>query len=159
MHLTRCFQGPSLPPSNAVLPYPLPGSDSLPPDYLPARKGITTFFFRFPLPESAPASIEFGKGLAKLKYEVRASVDVAWKGERQTVMDRKEIDVIEAVGLPSEGTEQVVVGENGKIWVQGRIVNPYLVAGTSACIELFVKNHSPKKVKSDRLNIGRLYLH
>jgi len=144
--LTRCFQGPSLPPSNAVLPYPLPGSEPLPPDYYPARKGITTFFFRFPIPSSSPASIDFGKGLARLKYEVRASVDVAWKGERQTVMERREVDVVEAVGEPAAGTEQVTVGENGKIWMQGRIANPFLVAGSSACVELFVKNHSAKKV-------------
>lgn len=74
-------------------------------------------------------------------------MDVAWKGERQTVMDRKEIDIIEAVGEPAGGTEQIVVGENGKIWMQGRIMNPFFVAGTSACVELFVKNHSSKKVQ------------
>jgi len=43
--------------------------------------------------------------------------------------------------------EGVVVGENGKIWAQGRIVGGMAVAGESACVELQVKNHSSKKVR------------
>jgi hypothetical protein len=42
--------------------------------------------------------------------------------------------------------EGVVVGEFGKIWVQGKVVGGVIVAGESACIELQVKNHSSKKV-------------
>ncbi|THH10040.1 hypothetical protein EW145_g1598 [Phellinidium pouzarii] len=160
LHLTRCFQGVGLPPSNAVYPHVLPGDDPLPVDHYPARKGATTFFFRFPLPYSSPASIDFGNGLAKLKYEIRASVGVSWRGERQRVMERKEVAVIEALGDPAiaEGAEHIVVGENGKIWIQGRIVNPYVVAGHSACVELFVKNHSTKKTSSLNLRLMR-HLH
>lgn len=135
-----------MPPSNAVHPHPLPGNDdALPPNYHLARKGITTFFFRFLLPPSSPASIDFGKGLAKLKYEVRANVGISWRGERQRIMERKEIAVVEAPGEPSD-VEQIVVGENSKFWVQGRLLNSYVVAGRDACVELFVKNHSSKRV-------------
>ena len=146
LHSTCLFQGPGLPPSNAVYPHPVPGNEPLPLDYYPARKGTTTFFFRFSLPDSSPSSIDFGKGLAKLKYEVRASVGICWRNERQLVMERKEVDVVESPGEPNGDSEQVVVGENGKLWVQGRVMNPYVVAGESCCVELFVKNHSAKKV-------------
>lgn len=71
---------------------------------------------------------------------------ISWRNELQLVMDRKEIDIVEGPGEPSSRVERVIVGENGKLWVQGRILNTYVVAGQSACVELFVKNHSSKKV-------------
>ncbi|KAL5526614.1 hypothetical protein ACEPAF_8338 [Sanghuangporus sanghuang] len=159
LHLTRYFQGTGLPPSNAVHPHPLPGDDNvLPVDYYLARKGTTTFFFKFPLPASSPASIDFGKGLAKLKYEVRATVGVSWRSERQRVMERKEVVVVEAPADHPEDTERIVVGENGKIWAQGRMLNPYVIAGRDACVELFVKNHSTKRTTGLSLTLAR-YLH
>ncbi|KAL5525827.1 hypothetical protein ACEPAG_7164 [Sanghuangporus baumii] len=159
LHLTRYFQGTGLPPSNAVHPHPLPGDDNvLPVDYHLARKGTTTFFFKFPLPASSPASIDFGKGLAKLKYEVRATVSVSWRNERQRVMERREVIVVEAPDDHPEDTERIVVGENGKIWAQGRVLNPYVVAGRDACVELFVKNHSTKRTTGLSLTLAR-YLH
>ncbi|TFK50191.1 hypothetical protein OE88DRAFT_1736456 [Heliocybe sulcata] len=143
----RLFQGQGLPPSNAVLPHPLPGEPPLPAHYHQARKGKTTYLFKFPLPQSTPSSISFGSGLATLRYEVRASVGVAWKGERRLVTDKKDVDVVEAFdGDPERSSpEAVVVGEGGKIWAQGRIAGGVLVAGQGVCIELQVKNHSPKK--------------
>ncbi|KZT27204.1 hypothetical protein NEOLEDRAFT_162928 [Neolentinus lepideus HHB14362 ss-1] len=143
----RLFQGHGLPPSNAVLPHPLPGEPPLPAHYHQARKGMTTYLFKFPLPPSTPSSISFGSGLATLRYEVRASVGVAWKGERRLVTDKKDVDVVEAFDGDSEGItpEAVVVGEGGKIWAQGRVVGRVIVAGQGACIELQVKNHSIKK--------------
>ena len=147
MHLIRRFQGPTLPPSNAVYPYPAPGSEPLPAHHYPARKGVTTFFFQFPLPPSSPSSINLGKGLAKVKYEVKASVGVGWRGDRRLVTDKKDIDVVEAHDEQTrEPGEKVVIGENGKFWAQGRVVNSVLVAGQPACVELHVKNHSSKKV-------------
>lgn len=64
------------------------------------------------------------------------------------MLDRKEVSVVEAMGLPCNevGSERIVVGENGKIWMQGRIANSFVVSGQSTCVELFVKNHSAKKV-------------
>lgn len=143
----RLFQGQGLPPSNAVLPHPLPGEPPLPAHYFQARKGITTYLFRFPIPESSPSSINFGSGLATLRYEVRASVGVAWKGERRLVTDKKDVDVVEAFdGDPDRvSPEAVVVGEGGKIWAQGRVMGGVVVAGRGACVELQVKNHSAKK--------------
>ncbi|KAJ2977562.1 hypothetical protein NUW54_g11403 [Trametes sanguinea] len=144
----RLFQGPGLPPSNSVHPYPSPGDPPLPASYYHARRGITTFLFQFSLPESSPSSIDFGSGLARLRYEVRASVGVAWKGEKKLVTDKKVVDVVERLepDFDRVDPEGVIVGENGKIWMQGKVLGGYMVAGQPSCIELMVKNHSAKKV-------------
>lgn len=127
----------------------MPGDPPLPPHYHQARRGHSTFLFRLPLPSTSPSSISFGSGLASVKYEVRASVGVCWKGERQLVTDKKDAEVVEAYDEERVGRDEpevTVVGENGKIWCQARVVGGILVAGESACIELQVKNHSAKKV-------------
>ncbi|KII84382.1 hypothetical protein PLICRDRAFT_69836, partial [Plicaturopsis crispa FD-325 SS-3] len=147
LHSRRFFQGPGLPPSNAVLPFPNPGDPPLPSNYYQARRGLTTFLFRFPTPSSSPSAINFGSGLARVRYEVRASVGVAWKGDKRLVTDKREVDVVESFEedfgrLDPEG---VVVGENGKVWMQAKVVGGIIVAGESACVELQVKNHSSKK--------------
>jgi hypothetical protein len=149
LHSRRLFQGPGLPPSNAVLPHPIPGDPPLPQHYHQARRGQTTFFFRIPTPATSPSAIDFGNGLACVRYEVKCSVGVAWKGEKRLVTDKKSVDVVESyeendfLRIDPEG---VIVGENGKIWVQGKVVGGLVVAGESACVELQVKNHSSKKV-------------
>ena len=129
-------------------PYPAPGDPPLPSNYYHARRGITTFFFQIPLPESSPSSIEFGSGLARVRYEVRASVGVAWKGEKKLVTDKKQVDVVEQYERdPMRGeAEGIIVGENGKIWMQGKVLGGFMIAGQPACVELQVKNHSSKKV-------------
>ncbi|KAH9033151.1 hypothetical protein EDB84DRAFT_1561760 [Lactarius hengduanensis] len=58
------LQGPGLPPSNAVLPHPVPGGPPLPANYHQFRRGLSTFLFRLPLSPSSPLSIHFGDGLA-----------------------------------------------------------------------------------------------
>ncbi|PIL32358.1 hypothetical protein GSI_05604 [Ganoderma sinense ZZ0214-1] len=161
LHSRRLFQGPGLPPSNSVHPYPAPGDPPLPSNYYHARRGITTFFFQFPLPESSPSSIEFGSGLARLRYEVRASVGVAWKGEKKLVTDKKPVEVVEQFESdPVRGeAEGIIVGENGKIWMQGKVLGGFMVAGQPACIELQVKNHSSKKNSGLTVTLSRdLYL-
>jgi hypothetical protein len=137
-----------VPPSNAVLPHPKAGEPSLPTNYFPARKGITSFLFKFPIPPESPSSINFGQGLARIKYEIRATVGVYWKGEKRLVTDKKEVEVVERYDEDFERIEpeSVVVGDQGKIWVHGRVVGGLIVAGESACVELQVKNHSAKKV-------------
>ncbi|KAF5381196.1 hypothetical protein D9757_007889 [Collybiopsis confluens] len=168
IHTRRLFQGPGLPPSNAVQPHPLPGYAPLPQHYYHARKGHSTFLFRLPLPATCPSSIKFANGLAEVRYEVRASVGVVWKGERQLVVGKKDVEVVESFdfnelsvphGLGGAGgweePEVTVVAENGKIWCQGRVVGGILVAGESACIELQVKNHSAKKNSSLTLTLLR----
>ncbi|CCM04221.1 uncharacterized protein FIBRA_06388 [Fibroporia radiculosa] len=147
LHSRRLFQGPGLPPSNAVQAYPNPGDPSFPAHYYPARRGISTFFFKLPLPESSPSAIDFGSGLAQVRYEVRATAAVAWKGENKLVFNKRGVDVVESFEEDFSRVDQeaVVVGENGKIWIQGRVVGGFMVAGQPGCIELQVKNHSAKK--------------
>ncbi|KAJ7503300.1 hypothetical protein B0H11DRAFT_2187766 [Mycena galericulata] len=146
LHSRRLFQGPGLPPSNAVLPYPAPG-ETLPPHYHQAKRGQSTFLFRFPLPSSSPSSINFGGNLARIRYELRASVGACWKGEKSLVTHRTDVEVVECFDEDPTRPEPegVVVGENGKIWAQGKVVGGVAVAGESACVELQVKNHSTKK--------------
>jgi len=150
LHSRRLFQGPGLPPSNAVQAHPQPGDPHLPQHYYQARRGHSTFLFRIPIPASSPSSISFGSGLAKVRYEVRASVGVHWKNEKHLITDKHPIEVV--ASYPYEETylgkvpEGIIVGENGKLWMQGKMVGGVIVAGESACLELQVKNHSNKKV-------------
>ena len=104
--------------------------------------------FRFPIPSSCPSSINFGSGLASVRYEVRATVGVSYKGENKLVFDKKNVDVVEAfeTDFSRDDPEAVVVGENGKILLQARLLGGIVVAGQPACVELTVKNHSLKKV-------------
>lgn len=148
LHSRRVFQGPGLPPSNAVHPFPMPDETTLPVNYHHARRGATTFLFRFPLPETSPSSINFGSGIAQLRYEVRATVGVVHKGERRLLTDRKVVDVVEVYrDDPSRPEPQgMLVGENGKILMQGKVLGGVLIAGQPVCVELVVKNHSTKKV-------------
>lgn len=150
LHVERSFQGPGLPPSNAVRPYPEPGEAILPLHYYYTRRGTTTFLFRLPLPRSSPSSINFGSGLAQVKYEVRATVGIIWKGTRQLVTDKRIVDIVESYSpLPGQQPiEGIAVGENGKFWMQGKIMGNVLVPGEPACVELTVKNHSTKKVST-----------
>ncbi len=124
----------------------------MPHHYYYARKGITTFLFRLPLPSSSPSSINFGSGLAQIKYELRATVEVIWKGQKQIVIDKKKVDVIESYGGGPERhqSEGIVVSENGKLWVQGKLLGGVVIPGQPACVELTVKNHSAKMVRLDR---------
>ena len=66
--------------------------------------------------------------------------------------DKKPVEVVEQYDTdPVRGAaEGIIVGENGKIWMQGKVLGGFMVAGQPACIELQVKNHSSKKVKELR---------
>ena len=140
-----------MPPSNAVLAHPVPGAPPLPPHYFQARKGSTTFFFNFLIPLSSPNTINFGNGLAKVRYEVRATIGVFWKGEKTCVRDSKEVDIAEClVESRMQREPTTVVTEAGKMLVQGQTLGGLAIAGRSACIELKVKNHSTKKVCSSQ---------
>ncbi|KAG8806806.1 hypothetical protein FRC17_004804 [Serendipita sp. 399] len=152
----RIFQGPNLPPSNAVFAHPQPGAPPLPPHYHQARKGCTTFFFTFPIPESSPNSISFGNGLAKITYEVRATVAAYWKGERTSVKSSKEVTITECLvdsRVPKEPS--TLVAEGGKMVVRAQVVGGIGVTGRPACVELHVKNHSLKKTTGLTLTLTR----
>ncbi|KAF8885880.1 hypothetical protein CPB84DRAFT_1788037 [Gymnopilus junonius] len=163
LHTRRLFQGEGLPPSNAVQAHTMPGDPPLPQHYYQARRGRSTFLFHIPIPASSPSALSFGSGLAKVRYELRASVGVYWKNEKRLVIDKHDIDVVESFPyndvLMGKIPEAIVVGENGKIWMQGRIVGSVVEAGGVACLELQVKNHSNKKNSGLTLALTRtLYL-
>ena len=126
----------------------MPDEPPLPLNHYNARRGTSTFLFRFPLPETSPSAISFGSGIAQLKYEVRATVGVIYKGEKRLVTDKKAVDVVEMYrdDPVSPVPEGILVGENGKILMQGKVLGGVLVAGQPACVELLVRNHSSKKV-------------
>ncbi|OAX32510.1 hypothetical protein K503DRAFT_870119 [Rhizopogon vinicolor AM-OR11-026] len=159
IHSRRLFQGPGLPPSNAIQPDFVPTSaDSpfeLPAHHYPARRGLTTFFFRFPLPPSSPASISFGP--AQIRYEIRASVGVAWRGEKRLVTDQRDINVVECCdsrALPGH-PHGMAIAEGGNIWAQALVTNGPIVAGEIACIELQLKNHSLNWTSGVTLTLSR----
>lgn len=150
----RFFQGPSLPPSNAVRPrYENTALDDskLPVDYHPARKGITSFLFKLSLPSNAPSSLQFGGTLASVTYRLKAAAEVFWRGEHRLVTDVHSITVVESplqgVGDTGEDVGVVVVSEGGKMWTHGRILDPFVVAGQTLTCRLHVKNNSLRKVR------------
>ncbi|KAF8324374.1 hypothetical protein F5887DRAFT_1165859 [Amanita rubescens] len=164
LHAQRLFQGPGLPPSNAVQAHAEPGDPPLPSHHYHARRGISTFLFRIPLPVTCPSSVYFGGGLATVRYELRASASVYWRGEKQLVTERKVIDVVAGLDDAAlteyvNGTHatSITVGENGKLWMQGNIIGGGIItAGESVCVELQVKNHSSKTNTGLTLTLTRL---
>ncbi|KAF8800481.1 hypothetical protein BYT27DRAFT_7262880 [Phlegmacium glaucopus] len=75
------------------------------------------------------------------------------------VVDNKTVDVVEAYPYDKSPPEAIVVGDNGKLWMQGRMIGGPVVAGRTAYWELQVKNHSNKKNSSLTLTLTRtLYL-
>jgi hypothetical protein len=91
-----------------------------------------------------------------VKYELRASASVYWRGEKRLVTERKVIDVVEGLNdvalteyVNGAHATSITVGENGKLSMQGSVIGGGIItAGESACIELQVKNHSSKKVRT-----------
>lgn len=81
-----------------------------------------------------------------MRYELRASVGVYWKNEKKLVVDNRTVDVVQAYPYEESSPEAIVVGDNGKLWMQGRMIGGPVVSGGSACLELQIKNHSNKKV-------------
>ena len=62
--------------------------------------------------------------------------------------DKKTVEVVESYNRKDErdSSENIVVGEGGKFWMQGQLIGGVVVPGEPACILLTVKNHSTKKV-------------
>jgi len=137
-----------LPPSNAVHPHPIPGDTPVPPGYHPARRGKTTFFFKFRTPVSSPSSVSFANGLAKIRYEVRASVGVAFRGEKRLVTNNIEAEVVQCQDMDGAVEEHVAISENGKFYIRGLLLGGRIFAGEVARFELQVKNHTSKKVSN-----------
>ncbi|KAF8799087.1 hypothetical protein BYT27DRAFT_7318388 [Phlegmacium glaucopus] len=134
LHSHRPFlQGPGLPPSNPVQAIYNARRPPLPQHYYQA-KPKSTFLFHIPIPISSPSSISFASGLAK--------------NEKKLVVDNKTVDVIEAYPYEKSPPEAIVVGDNGKLWMQGRMIGGPVVAGGTVYLELQVKNHSNKKLNT-----------
>lgn len=95
-----------------------------------------------------------------MKYELRATVAVIWKGERRLVTHTREVDVVESWGIDFSRVEPegIVVGEHGKIWAQGKVIGGMVVAGETGCLELQVKNHSSKRVRLQGIFLTRFSL-
>lgn len=153
IHSRRLFQGPGLPPSNAVYSDYVPGTGELPlpAHHYAARRGQTTFFFQFPIPASCPSSINFGP--ASIRYEVGASVSVAWRGDIRLVTDKREVKVVESCD-PTDAApspQAVVITEGGRIWAQATLTNGVVVGGETACIDLQLKNHTQRWVCPSRV--------
>ncbi|KAF8799072.1 hypothetical protein BYT27DRAFT_6869810 [Phlegmacium glaucopus] len=69
------------------------------------------------------------------------------------------LDVVEAYPYEKFPPEAIVVGDNGKLWMQGRMIGGPVVAGGTAYLGLQVRNHSNKKNSSLTLTLTRtLYL-
>ena len=152
LHSRTIFQDRTR-PSNAVYDLPEPGHNPLPPQYFIARKGRSVFPFSLKIPRSSPASVSFAKGLARVRYEIKASAQVIWRDVRSVVVCTKPLDVVESFNNEAElmGKEdgETLVAENGKMWVRGKVVGGFVVPGESACVEFWVRNHTAKKVDDD----------
>ncbi|GAA5942123.1 uncharacterized protein JCM15063_002011 [Sporobolomyces koalae] len=84
------FQGPGLPPSNAVQP----GSTALQGGYFPALRGRTRFAFTFDLPKDLPSTASFG-AQAVVRYELRAFASSLFEGDVDLKSEKKEVLVVE----------------------------------------------------------------
>ncbi|KZT53498.1 hypothetical protein CALCODRAFT_520001 [Calocera cornea HHB12733] len=104
-HLTfpagkHVFQGPNVPPSNAVdFSHDLM-IDGLPRHFYFAKPGETTFPFSIQLPAWLPASVDFQNGTAEISYELRAVAGMYSRSEdeRQDLVQSQSIGVLEPWG-------------------------------------------------------------
>ena len=101
--------------------------------------------------------MNFASGLVRVRHEVRESVGIYWKDLKQLATDKDEVSVLESYdeldafgfGLAIRAKAEegvVVVGENSRFWMHGRLIGGLLVAGERTCVELQVNNHSSRKV-------------
>lgn len=152
------FQGPHLPPSNAVLPAaPVNG-------YWTARKGRTTFPFSFKLPPSAPSSVQFG-GNASLRYSLKATCQTWWSDQKTMVTNRKEAFVVEKwqdefdekYNQPLEvvGDTRLFMGGNGQIWLEAGISNSLFFSGGELLIRCGIKNNTKRMVSGMKVSLAR----
>ncbi|GJJ08717.1 hypothetical protein Clacol_002936 [Clathrus columnatus] len=155
VHSHRLFQGHGLPPSNAVYDHTNPQDPSFPPNYFPGRKGITTFFFKFPTPVSSPSSVSFASDVARIEYKVRVNIGVAYKGDVRLLTNTVDAELVQCQDMEGTVEEHVVIGENGKVYVRGKLVSGRAIVGEKGCLELHVKNQTSKKTTGLTLALTR----
>jgi hypothetical protein len=102
-----------------------------------------------PIPPNSPSSLKFGGNLASITYLLKAGVEVFWRGERRQVVDCHDIVVVESPPADERGEDVgvVIVGEGGKVWTHGRVLEHVVIAGQPVTCRLHVKNNSLKKVR------------
>ncbi|KFH68591.1 hypothetical protein MVEG_05401 [Podila verticillata NRRL 6337] len=152
-----CFQGPDIPPSNAV---------SGPCDeygFWTAKKGKTTFPFAFQLPLDCPSSLVFGQ-TASLRYVVTGLVQVFYHGRDETILKTKEAFVVEAwdgynpeYKLPVKGSNSTKLfwGGGGSLVLDAILSEQLHSAGGNLTVEVKVTNDTSRKVQGIRLGVAR----
>ncbi|KAF9332488.1 hypothetical protein BG006_004630 [Podila minutissima] len=151
------FQGPDIPPSNAVLgPCDEYG-------FWTAKKGKTTFPFAFQLPLDCPSSLVFGQ-TASLRYVVTGLVQVFYHGRDETILKTKEAFVVEAwdgynpeYKLPVKGSNSTKLfwGGGGSLVLDAMLSERLHSAGGNLTVEVKVTNNTSRKVQGIRLGVAR----
>lgn len=85
----KAFQGPALPPSNAVNARAPPSGD-----YSLAFSGATRFPFAFHLAESTPSSCSLGKNATR-RFELRATAAFKHRGIENIISTSEQVTVVE----------------------------------------------------------------
>jgi hypothetical protein len=122
------FQGPGLPPSNAVAA----GSSPSQGGYYPALRGRTRFDFSFDLPKDLPSTCSFGAN-AVVRYELRAFASSIFEGDVDLKSEKKEVLVVErwddwrkgnwSTGIEKEAEQALRGREGGLVSIKGGIEN------------------------------------
>ncbi|KAF9182115.1 hypothetical protein BGZ51_004958 [Haplosporangium sp. Z 767] len=152
-----CFQGPSIPPSNAVHgPCDEDG-------FWMAKKGKTTFPFAFQLPLDCPSSLVFGQ-TASLRYVVTGLVQVFYHGKDETILKSKEAFVVEAwdgynpdyrLPVKASNSTKLFWGGSGSLTLEAKLSEGLHSAGGNLTVEVKVKNNTNRKVQGIRLGVSR----
>jgi hypothetical protein len=168
------FQGPSIPPSNAVHGPVQRGHFWL------ARKGRTTFPFAFQIPEDAPSTINFQR-LASLRYVITGNVQIFYSGREDTVFKSKEAFVVESwhrhraasiprglsspdepFGPPTEAMarRRLFLGGPGALQLTVSLKQTVYRYGQNIPVSVHVRNDTRRYVQGIRIYIGhRLRIH
>ncbi|PWN20409.1 hypothetical protein BCV69DRAFT_312996 [Microstroma glucosiphilum] len=152
------FQGGYLPPSNAVLPSaPIHG-------HWAARKGKTTFPFSCRLPSTGSSSVTFA-GCAKVRYSVKASVQICYEGTRFSLVCAAEADVAERWEdahapqyrrpVESVGEAKLFMGGRSGIWLEAALDRSLYFVGEQAVVRVGVRNWSKRDTSGVRLQVIR----
>ncbi|GAA5977745.1 hypothetical protein JCM5350_006165 [Sporobolomyces pararoseus] len=122
------FQGPGLPPSNAVVA----GSSASQGGYYPALRGRTRFDFSFDLPKDLPSTCAFGAN-AVVRYELRAFASSIFEGDVDLKSEKKEVLVVErwddwrkgnwSTGVEKDAEQELRGREGGLVSIKGSIGN------------------------------------
>ncbi|KAG0018205.1 hypothetical protein BGZ80_007455, partial [Entomortierella chlamydospora] len=152
-----CFQGPNIPPSNAVHG---PCDEN---GFWMAKKGKTTFPFAFQLPLDCPSSLVFGQ-TASLRYVVTGMVQVFYHGKDETILKTKEAFVVEAwdgynpdyrLPIRASNSTKLFWGGSGSLELEAMLSEKLHSAGGNLTVEVKVKNNTSRKVQGIRLGVVR----